>query len=68
MPQVLSFPVFGGSGPPRQGPEDAGGRRDVPGHQEPAGPHPEEELLRRRPAVLGGDPPQRDGDLQESQL
>lgn len=47
MPQVPSSPVFGGSGAPCQGPEDAGGRWDVPGDEKPAGPHPEEELLRR---------------------
>lgn len=46
MPQVPSSPVFGGSGAPCQGPEDAGGRWDVPGDEKLAGPHPEEELLR----------------------
>lgn len=68
MPQVLSSPVFGGSGAPCKGPEDAGGGWDVPGHKKPAGPHAEEELLRRRPAVFCGDPSQRDRDLQEGQL
>lgn len=68
MPQVLSFPVIGGSGAPCEGPEDAGGGWDVAGHEKPAGPHPEEELLRWWPAVFCGDPSQRDRDIQESQL
>lgn len=68
MPQVLSSPVFGGSGPPRKGTEDAGRGWDVPSDQKPAGPYPEEKLLRRGPAVICGDPPQCDRNLQEGQL
>lgn len=68
MPQVLSSPVLGGSGPSCEGPEDVGGGWNVPGYQEPAGPHPEEELLCWWPALVSGDPSQCDRDLQEGEL
>lgn len=67
-PQFCPPPFFGGSGAPCQGPADARGGRDVPGHQKPSRPHPEEELLCWRPAVVCGDPSQRDGDFQAGQL